>query len=223
MTSSIWQRAGCALALGLMVTLAGPAGAADDTVVARVGAVAITEDDIAFAMADFAGELERVPEDQRRKVVIDVLVDIHLLASAAREKGLGKTDEFSRRVEFLTVRALRNAYVQSEIAGSVTDAELAAEYKKQTASFEPEEQVRARHILVVTKQEAEAIIRELDGGADFAELATQKSTGPSGPNGGDLGQFGKGQMVPEFESVAFTLEAGAYTAEPVETQFRSRA
>lgn len=64
-----------------------------------------------------------------------------------------------------------------------------------------------------------AIIKELDGGADFAELAKTKSTGPSGPRGGDLGYFAKGQMVPQFETAAFALEKGAYTKEPVQTQF----
>ncbi len=69
------------------------------------------------------------------------------------------------------------------------------------------------------KTEAEAIITELKGGADFIELAKTKSTGPSGPNGGDLGYFPRGAMVPAFEVAAFALEAGSFTQEPVQTQF----
>ncbi len=210
---------GCILALGLSAVTAFPATAQDDAVVARVGEATITETDIAFATADFANELERVPQEQRRKVIVDVLVDVQLLAAAAREKGLHETDEFKRRVAFLTMRALRNAYVRSEIADKVTDTELVAEYTAQMASFEAEDQVHARHILVASKDEAEAVIKALDDGADFAELASQKSTGPSAPNGGDLGTFGKGQMVPEFEAAAFALDAGSYSAEPVQTQF----
>jgi len=79
--------------------------------------------------------------------------------------------------------------------------------------------VRARHILVKDKAEAEAVISELQGGADFAELAKKRSTGPSGPNGGDLGYFPRGAMVPAFESAAFALEAGSFTQTPVQTQF----
>ena len=79
--------------------------------------------------------------------------------------------------------------------------------------------VRARHILVETEDEAKAIIAELDKGADFETLAKEKSTGPSGPAGGDLGYFSRGRMVPEFEEAAFALDVGAYTEEPVQTQF----
>ena len=79
--------------------------------------------------------------------------------------------------------------------------------------------MHARHILVKTKEEAEAIIKELDAGADFAKLAKEKSTGPVRPEGGDLGFFSPGQMVPAFEKAAFALKAGKYTKEPVKTQF----
>ena len=85
-------------------------------------------------------------------------------------------------------------------------------------AHKPVPQVRARHILVDTKEEAEKIIEELKGGADFAELAKQ-SKDPSGQNGGDLGFFGAGQMVPEFEKAAFALEPGQFTQEPVKSQF----
>ncbi len=86
-------------------------------------------------------------------------------------------------------------------------------------SVSPEKQLKARHILVKTEDEAKEIIKELEGGADFAELAKAKSTGPSGTKGGDLGTFGKGQMVPEFEAAAFALEVGEFSKEPVKTQF----
>ena len=73
--------------------------------------------------------------------------------------------------------------------------------------------------MVKTESEAKAIIKELDAGADFEATAKNKSTGPSGPNGGDLGFFGKGQMVPEFEKAAFALEEGEIASSPVKTQF----
>jgi len=102
---------------------------------------------------------------------------------------------------------------------NISDEEVKARFEKEIAAIEPEQELRARHILVKTAEEANAIIAELDGGADFVELAKTKSTGPSGPQGGDLGFFGKGQMVPPFEAAAFALEAGAYTKAPVQTQF----
>ncbi|MEO0547813.1 MAG: peptidylprolyl isomerase, partial [Pseudomonadota bacterium] len=102
---------------------------------------------------------------------------------------------------------------------SVDEASMKARYDKEIGSATPEQEVSARHILVKTEEEAKSIIAELDGGADFVELAKTKSTGPSGPKGGELGFFGKGRMVPEFETAAFALEKGAYTKEPVKSQF----
>ena len=89
-------------------------------------------------------------------------------------------------------------------------------YVDDTAS---REQVTASHILVETEDEAKAVIAQLNDGADFAALAKEKSTGPSGPNGGELGSFGRGQMVPAFETAAFSMPAGSYTETPVQTQF----
>jgi len=96
---------------------------------------------------------------------------------------------------------------------------LRAEYEKRKDSMAGGEQVRARHILLETEETAREVIRELDAGSDFAELAADKSTGPSASSGGDLGWFGKGQMVPEFSDAAFALEPGTFTTEPVKTQF----
>jgi peptidyl-prolyl cis-trans isomerase C len=94
-----------------------------------------------------------------------------------------------------------------------------ARYDKEVAATAPENEVRARHILLETEEEAKAVIAELDGGADFEALAKEKSTGPTGPNGGDLGYFTRGRMVPEFEEAAYALDVGGYTKQPVQTQF----
>ncbi|EAV45871.1 hypothetical protein SIAM614_24667 [Stappia aggregata IAM 12614] len=204
-----------ALSLGSTVLSA----AEPDDVVAKVGDTEITEADLAFAAQDLGKELQRFPPAQWRKLLLDVMVDMELMAHAAREEGLDKDPDFQRQLDFLKLRALRNAYLAQKIDGEVTDEEVQAAYDKEFADFEGAEEINARHILVKDKAEAEAIIAELDGGADFAELAREKSTGPSGPNGGSLGYFAKGQMVPPFEAAAFALEPGTYTKEPVETQF----
>ncbi|TDI57308.1 MAG: peptidylprolyl isomerase [Alphaproteobacteria bacterium] len=199
--------------------MAQSATAQDSTLVARVGDQTITAGDVAQAEADFRQDLAQVPAERRRLVLIDVLVDMALLAQAAEAAGLDKEPAFQRRLDFLRIRALRNIYVEKKIAGSITPAEIKAEYDRQSAAFQPLEEISARHILLASRQEAEAVIAELDAGKDFAELAREKSTGPSGPDGGDLGRFGRGRMMPEFEAAAFDLEAGAYSSEPVKTQF----
>ena len=95
---------------------------------------------------------------------------------------------------------------------------MRAAYDETVASQPPVEEVHARHILVATEDEAKAVAEEIAAGADFAETAKARSTGPSGPRGGDLGWFAKGAMVPEFADAAFALKPGEVSA-PVQTQF----
>lgn len=196
-----------------------PVFAADDTVVATVNGMNITDGDLSLAMANLDQQFAQLPEDQRRGAALSALIEIRLLASKAKEKGYDKDPDFQKRMAFLQERALHSEFVDKEVAAAVTDEMVRARYDKQLADTPPSNEVHARHILVKTKEEAEAIIKELDGGADFEKLAKEKSTGPSGPNGGDLGYFRQGQMVPEFEKAAFGLSAGAYSEEPVKTQF----
>ncbi|MET1415750.1 peptidylprolyl isomerase [Roseibium sp. HPY-6] len=216
------RRPAQAVAVSLLAMTLGSASlsaAEPGDVVAKVGDAEITEADIAFAAQDLGQQLQRFPPDQWRAILLDVVVDMELIAQAARQDGLDEDPEFKKQVEFLELQALRNAYISQKIDGSITDDVLSAAYEEQFKDYEGPEEINARHILVNDKAEAESLIKELDGGADFVELAKEKSTGPSGPNGGDLGYFGRGQMVKPFEDAVFALEAGAYTKEPVETQF----
>ncbi|NQU61612.1 MAG: peptidylprolyl isomerase [Rhodospirillales bacterium] len=105
------------------------------------------------------------------------------------------------------------------IKGSITEADLKARYAEFAKETAGSEQVHARHILVEAEDTAKGIIEKLDKGGDFAELAKKNSTGPSASSGGDLGLFGKGQMVPAFEAAAFKLKKGEYTKAAVKTQF----
>lgn len=206
-------------ALALMLGTSAVAAAEPDDVIAKVGETEITEADIAFAAQDLGQELQRFPPSQWRGILLDVIVDMELLAQAARDADIDKDPDFQKQLDFLTLRALRNAYIAQKIEGGVSDEDVKAAYDEQFANFEGDEEINARHILVKEKAEADAIVAELQGGADFAELAKEKSTGPSGPNGGDLGFFVRGQMVGPFEEAAFALEPGAFTTEPVQTQF----
>ncbi|MBO0347492.1 peptidylprolyl isomerase [Roseibium limicola] len=208
-----------ALTLGLSTALAPAYAAEPDDVVAKVGEATITEADLAFAAQELGKDLQRFPPAQWRQILLDILVDMKLLAHAAEEAGIDEDPDFKRQMDFLEVRALRGAYVSQKIDGAITEDALKAAYDKQFADFEGPEELHARHILVKEEDEAKAIIKQLDEGADFVELAKEKSTGPSGPNGGDLGFFSAGQMVKPFEDAAMALEKGAYTKEPVQTQF----
>jgi peptidyl-prolyl cis-trans isomerase C len=187
-------------------------------VLAKIGDVEITETELDFAAADLAQQFAQVPEEQRRAAVLNALLDIRALAAKAEEEGMGEDATFKARMDFLRARALHNTYFQEKALKSVTDEDVRARYEKEIAAMPKEQEIRARHILVKTKEEAEEIIKQLDGGGDFSALATEKSL-DSGADGGDLGFFGKGRMVKEFEDAAFALAKGEYTKTPVQTQF----
>lgn len=207
-----------ALVIGLLSTTI-PVAQAQDTIIAKIGDISITEQELGFAEADLAQQFAKVPEEYRKAAILNALVDIRVLARTAEDSEIAKSKEFIARIEFLRARALHNAYFEEKAVKAVSEEDIKARYDLEVSKTEPAKEVDARHILLKTEEEAKAVIAELDAGKDFAELAKTKSTGPSGKNGGTLGFFGKGQMVPEFEEAAFALEKGAYTKTPVKTQF----
>ncbi|MEM5492787.1 peptidylprolyl isomerase [Hoeflea sp. AS16] len=190
-----------------------------DPVVATVAGVEILASELTLAEGDLDPQFARLPDEQRRVAALAAVIDIKTLARKAESEKLDQTEEFKKLMAFQRDRALHNAIFKSTVVDPVTDADIKARYEKEIAAVSPEEEISARHILLKTEDEAKAVIAELDGGKDFAELAKEKSTGPSAAQGGDLGFFTKGRMVPEFEAVAFTLKAGEYAKEPVQTQF----
>lgn len=207
-----------AIALATMA-FGAAAQAAGTDVVAKVGKQAITEDDLNRAAAELGEQFGKLPPGQRKLAVLSALIDIKSLAQEAEKAKMQDDPSVKSRIAFLRERALHNAYFQKEAVDAIKDSELKARYDKEIVKLKPVEELHARHILVKTKEEAQAIIKQLDGGADFLTLAKANSSGPSGPDGGDLGFFGPGQMVPAFEKAAYGLEVGKYTQTPVETQF----
>lgn len=224
MTSRKFNLQLAALALCLVVSLAGKTGPAaaqaqPGDVVAVVNGVELTEQTLALAASAFGPQLQQIPEAQRRKALINVIVDMTLLAEAAKLENLDQTDDFKARLNFLKTRTLHDEYLAQKIGGSVTDADIQAEYDANIGNLETPTETRARHILVKTKEEGDAIIADLDNGGDFVELAKTKSTGPSGPTGGDLGYFTRERMVKPFADAAFTMEPGSHSKAPVQSQF----
>lgn len=147
------------------------------------------------------------------------LTDIYLLSNQPRAQELKNGPRLKAQIELQTRAMLAQAVATDFLANNqATDEELRALYDEQTANS-PGEEFKARHILVETQGEAIDIIAELEGGADFAELAKEKSTGPSGPSGGDLGWFPPDRMVAEFSQAVQQLGNGEYSKEPVQTQF----
>ena len=189
-------------------------------VIATVDGQPVTEADLQQAIQDLDQQFARLPEEQKRAAALSAVIEIRLLADEARAKGFDKSDEYKRRMAFLEQRALHGEVIEKEVAAAITDEDIRKRYDTEMANTPPVNEVHARHILVKTKEEADAIVKQLDGGAKFEDIAKEKSSDPgSGAQGGDLGWFGPGQMVPEFEKAAFALEPGSYTKEPVQSQF----
>lgn len=203
---------------GLILVLPSlPGQAADDPVIATVNGAKILRSDIEQAHENLPPEYKAVPMQQIYPMLLTSLIDSKLVATDALARKLDEEADFKKTLALVREQILERYAVRKEIEAAVSDEKLRALYKATVATGA--EEVHARHILLKTADEAVAVIKTLDGGADFAEVAKQKSTGPSGPRGGDLGFFGKGQMVPEFEAAAFALETGSHTREPVKTQF----
>ena len=154
-----------------------------------------------------------------RENILKELTDIYLLTTQARAKELANNAQTKAQLELQSRGILAQAVATDFLAtNQATDDEIKAAYAQQLELAPPLE-YKARHILVETQGEAQSLIAELAGGTDFAELAKEKSTGPSGSNGGDLGWFSPNQMVPPFSQAVAELENGAFTKEPVQTQF----
>lgn len=196
-----------------------PALAQDEAVVATINGSPVTEADLALAESDLDPQFSQLSPEQRRAAALSAIIEIRLLATTAEAEGLADDEEFKRRLEFLRLRALHSAFVESKVAARVTDEAIRARYDTEIAAATPVNEIRARHILVSTKEEAEEIIAQLDAGGDFEAIAREKSTDGAAAQGGDLGYFGPGQMVPDFETAAFAIEVGQHSKEPVQTQF----
>lgn len=190
-----------------------------DPVVATVAGAEIRASELKMAEGDLDPQFDKLPAEQRRVAALAAIIDIKTLARKAEAEKLDQTEEFKRLMVFQRNRALHNAMFKAKVVDPVTEADLKARFEKELAAIPAEEEISARHILLATEEEAKAVIAELDAGKDFTELAKEKSTGPSAAQGGDLGYFTKGRMVPEFEAVAFALKVGEYSKEPVKTQF----
>ncbi|MBX3531580.1 MAG: peptidylprolyl isomerase [Rhizobiaceae bacterium] len=198
---------------------AAPALAQDDTVIANVAGQPITEGDLKLAISELDQQFAQLPDEQKRAAALTALIEIRLLAAESEKAGVADRPDFKARMEFLRLRALHIAFVEEKVAGAITDEQVRARYDQEIASQPPVNEVRASHILVDSEEKAKEIIAKLDAGGDFAELAKENSSDGSAAGGGDLGFFGPGRMVPEFEQAAFALEVGQYTKEPVKSQF----
>lgn len=189
------------------------------TVVARIAGEEILLIEILRMAERLPDQYKQLPLPAVYPSLLQRAIDARLVAAAGRAAGYADNDEVKRRLRDAESQIISEIYLTSTVSEKVTEDALRAEYEKRKDTMSGGDQVSARHILLESEEDARAVIAELDKGGDFAALASDKSTGPSAASGGDLGWFGKGQMVPEFSDAAFALDPGTYTKEPVQTQF----
>ena len=193
-------------------------GSPGDLVVARVDGEEIRHSDV-MEMARALPPQYKAQLTQIYPLLVQRLVDFKLAGKAGRAAGLADDEAVKARVAKAEAQAIREVYLEQKVLARITDDGLQAKYKDYLANNPPAIEHRARHILVTSEAAAREVIAKLDEGADFAELAKESSTGPSGAQGGDLGYFTADQMVPEFSEAAAKLDPGQYTKDPVQTQF----
>lgn len=198
-----------------------PAPVTTDAVdaVATVGGRAISQPMLAHYARTRA---QREPEDlapEEREALMEELVQLALLANAAESDGLLADQAFAAELELQRLQSIARRQVTAYLnANPATESELQLAYSENLEQFS-DVQYKARHILVEAESQAQDIIAALQQGADFQELARTRSTGPSGPNGGDLGWFTADRMVPPFAAAVRSMEAGAFSSAPVQTRF----
>jgi peptidyl-prolyl cis-trans isomerase C len=196
---------------------AATAPAINDTgaVVATVNGTPITETVIELYQEQMQNRRPGAPVD--RNMIIEEVINLELASQNGSKEGLDKDTRMQLQIDQQRRAVVATAAIQNYLnSNPVTDEELKTLYDEQVPKGS---EYKARHILLEDEEAAKKLIVELDGGADFSELAKEHSTGPSGKSGGELGWFSPKQMVAPFSEAAAKLEKGSYTKEPVKTQF----
>ncbi len=185
----------------------------------------ITQLDIDMTMGPSGMTFETLDPNMKKRV-LDMVVERKLLAAEAEKSDVAKSDDYKEQLEALKKGLILDIWMKQKmkkIEDGLSKAKIEEYYKKNSKHYETPKQLKARHILVKGEDNATAIIKALEAAkdkkAEFIKLAKEKSTGPSGPKGGDLGWFELGRMVPEFSAAADKLKKGEYTKTAVKTQF----
>lgn len=191
----------------------------ENKLIALVDGREIRESDLHALIHNLGQNAARFGGEGGRAKLVEELIAQELLYSEAIEKELDKDPEFVAAIEDMT-KSLLKQFALNKLLREVTvsDEEAQTFFESHKDVFKPQPKADASHILVSTEEEAQNILKEIKEGLSFADAANKYSSCPSKERGGNLGQFSRGQMVPEFEAVAFAMNPGEIS-EPVKTQF----
>ncbi|MEN3931679.1 peptidylprolyl isomerase [Microvirga sp. W0021] len=192
---------------------------AADAVIAKGNGFTVTEKELAEMMNDPSLGADSLPEDQKREALINYLIDLKAVSQLAAASKLDQAPEFAKKIADLKQQLLVQTYLDEEVKKLVTPEEIRKLYDETTKEMKPVPEVRARHILVKTEDEAKAVVARLKKGDDFAKVAAELSQDPgSKDSGGELGFFSADRMVAPFSEAAFKLEPKQISA-PVKSDF----
>ena len=186
--------------------------------VATINGISITYEDLTMAEGELANLIGQMNEQQRFEALLGYVMDRVLVSEAAKKAGVEDDPTFLQRNAFTQRKDLPDLFISQKLVENITDAKVDAYYKENIVNGSRQEEILARHILLDSKDMADAVLASLSGGADFAQLAKERSKGPSGASGGAFGYFGRDSMVAEFSEAAFKLKKGD-SSQPVKTQF----
>ena len=188
-------------------------------IVANVNNEDISLETMIHAMNELPPEIQSQPFMSYYEDLLERVIDIKLFAQEGKKMKLNEEPSVRAAIDFVIEKVLMQAFLSKYVQENIKEENLKASYNNFIADETSREEIKASHILMDTESEAIDVINMLNDGDDFAELAKNKSTGPSGPSGGDLGWFKRGQMVPPFEKAAFSLNKNEISQRPVQTQF----
>lgn len=186
--------------------------------VATVDGKEIRQADVSAFVATLPPQAQQLPREQLLPLVLQELISTKILVKLARRDGLDKGPEFERQINSAAEQILRQIFLDQLSETALNDEAIQKYYDENIGSAEGDVEVRARHILLETEEDALAVVQEIGSGGDFEQLARDRSTGPSAPAGGDLGYFTRDAMVAPFSEAAFAMAVGE-VSEPVQTQF----
>jgi peptidyl-prolyl cis-trans isomerase C len=196
-----------------------PAQEAEKSIIATVNGHDVTERDIALAEVEIGDNLGQLPPETRRRVLVEYVIETQLMADALDKEKSADAPNLNSALAYFKRRAKRETFFENKIKSSVSEAAAKTFFDDRVKGMKPEEEVKARHILVETEEEARDIKEKIARGAEFAEMAKQYSKDPgTKDNGGLLGFFSRGQMVPSFEEAAFALKPNE-VSDPVQSRF----
>lgn len=188
-------------------------------VVATIDGDDITLNLVMAMMSQLPPQYRNQPFEVLYNPVLDDIIDTRLAAEEAKRTGIADDPLIKELAQRAYDRVMAEAWISLEVQQRITYEMVEARYAELIDDVSSREEISARHILVDSEDEARAIISRLDNGEDFAALARELSTGPSAPNGGDLGFFKRGDMVPSFSAAAFSIEVSSYSDSPVQSNF----